>query len=73
MKFLKKKEVKEAFKKAKTIEKEKLLTEKDISKIHKEGMKNINILQKLLSKTWFVSDKNNKSPTRNKKSSTKTL
>lgn len=66
-KFLKKEGVKEAFKKAKKLEEEKLLSEKDITKIHAEGMKQTSIMQRLLTKAWFIKDPHNKSPTRNKK------
>ncbi len=70
MTFLKKKQVKEAFKKAKKLEKEEILTPKKFTEMHDESMKQIGIMQKLLQKTWFVKSKDTKkkSPTRNKKS-----
>ncbi len=55
-KILQSKEVKEALKKAKEIERKKLLTKEEIVKTYKEGMTQTSKLKKLLTPSWFVKD-----------------
>ena len=55
-KYLKKKEVKEALKKAKELEKERILTPKEETGIQREAVSLSEKLKKLLRPEWFIKD-----------------
>ena len=70
-KYTEKKEVKAALKKAKELEKERILTPKEEVGIQREAVSLSEKLQKLLKPAWFVKDVHKKKPTARKKAKKK--